>query len=46
MATLSVVGSRQAEKEAWVLAAAVEAHQKKEVMEVAEDAARQAVALL
>jgi hypothetical protein len=42
----NVVGSRQAEEEAWALAAAVAAHQEKEVMEVAEDAARQAVALL
>jgi hypothetical protein len=42
----SVVGSRQAEEETWALAAAMAAHQEKEVMEVAEDAARQAVALL
>jgi hypothetical protein len=40
------IGSRQAEEEAWALAAAVVAHQEKEVLEVAEDAARQAVALL
>jgi hypothetical protein len=42
----SVVGSRQAEQEAWVLAAAVAAYQQKEVVEVAEDAAHQASALL
>jgi hypothetical protein len=39
----SVVGSRQAEKEAWALAAAVAAYQQKEVV---GDAARQAEALL
>jgi hypothetical protein len=44
--TCMVVGSRQTEKEAWAMAAAVSAHQEKEVTEVAEDAARQAVALL
>jgi hypothetical protein len=44
--TRTIVGSRQAEEEAWVLAAAVAAHQEKDVMEVAEDAARQAMALL
>jgi hypothetical protein len=42
----SVVGSRQAEQEAWALAAAVAAYQQKEVVEVAGDAARQAAALL
>jgi hypothetical protein len=42
----SIVGSWQAEGEAWALVAAVAAHQEKEVMEVAEDATRQAVALL
>jgi hypothetical protein len=42
----NVVGSRQAEQEAWALAAAVAAYQQKEVVEVAEDAARQAAALL
>jgi hypothetical protein len=42
----SVIGSRQAEQEAWALAAAVAAHQQKEVVEVAEDVARQAAALL
>jgi hypothetical protein len=36
----NVVGSRQAEQEAWALAAAVAAYQQKEVVEVAEDAAR------
>jgi hypothetical protein len=41
-----VVGSRQAEEEAWAMAAAVVPHQEKEVMKVAEDAVRQAVALL
>jgi hypothetical protein len=40
----NVVGSRQAE--AWALVAAVAAHQEKEVMEVVEDVAHQAVALL
>jgi hypothetical protein len=35
----NVVGSRQAEQEAWALAAAVAAYQQKEVVEVAEDAA-------
>jgi hypothetical protein len=39
----SIVGSRQAEQEAWALAAAVAVYQQKEVVEVAEDAARQAV---
>jgi hypothetical protein len=42
----SVVGSRQAEQEAWALAATMAAYQQKEVVEVAEDVARQAVALL
>jgi hypothetical protein len=42
----SVVVSHHAEQEAWVLAAAVAAYQQKEVVEVAEDAARQATALL
>jgi hypothetical protein len=42
----TAVGSRQAEEEAWALAAAMAAHQKKEVLEVAEYAARQAVAML
>jgi hypothetical protein len=42
----SIVGSRQAEEEAWALAATVAARQEKEVMEVGEDAAHQAVALL
>jgi hypothetical protein len=42
----SVVGSCQADQEAWALAAAVAAYQHKEVVEVAEDAARQAAALL
>jgi hypothetical protein len=41
-----VVGSRRAEEEAWAMDAAVAAHQEKEVMEVAEDATRQAVALV
>jgi hypothetical protein len=42
-----MVGSRQAEEEEeWALAAAVAAHQEKEVMEVAEDTVCQAVALL
>jgi hypothetical protein len=41
-----IVGSRQAEEEAWALAADVVVHREKEVMEVAEDAASQAVALL
>jgi hypothetical protein len=40
----TIIGSRQAKAEAWALAATVAAHQEKEVMEVAEDAARQAVA--
>jgi hypothetical protein len=40
----TVVGSRQAKAEAWALAATVAAHQEKEVMEVAEDAARETVA--
>jgi ATP/maltotriose-dependent transcriptional regulator MalT len=40
------VGSCHAEQEAWVLAAAVAAYQQKEVVEVAEDAARQVAALL
>jgi hypothetical protein len=35
----TVIGLRQVEEEAWALAAAVAAHQEKEVMEVAEDAA-------
>jgi hypothetical protein len=38
----SVIGSRQAEQEACSLAAAMAAYQQKEVVEVAEDAARQA----
>jgi hypothetical protein len=42
----SIVGSRHAEQEAWALAAAVAAYQHKEVVEVAEDAAHQAAALL
>jgi hypothetical protein len=42
----TTVGSRQAEEEAWALVAAMAAHQKKEVLEVAEYAARQAVAML
>jgi hypothetical protein len=42
----TAVGSKQAEEEAWAMAAAVAAHQEKEVLEVAEDATRQAVALL
>jgi hypothetical protein len=42
----NIVGSRHAEQEAWALAAAVAAYQQKEVVEVAEDAARQAAALL
>jgi hypothetical protein len=42
----TVVGSSQAEEEAWALAVAVAVHQEKEVMEVAEDTARQVVALL
>jgi hypothetical protein len=42
----NVVGSRQAEQEAWAVVAAVAAYQQKEVVEVAEDAARQAAALL
>jgi ABC-type sulfate transport system substrate-binding protein len=42
----SIVGSRQAEQEAWALAAAVVAYQQKEVVEVAEDVARLAAALL
>jgi ATP/maltotriose-dependent transcriptional regulator MalT len=42
----SVVGSRHAKQEAWALAAAVAAYQQKKVVEVAEDAARQAAALL
>jgi hypothetical protein len=42
----NIVGLRQAEEEAWALAAAMAAHQEKEVMEVVEDAKRQAVALL
>jgi hypothetical protein len=42
----SVVGSRQADQEAWALVAAMAAYQHKEVVEVAEDAARQAAALL
>jgi hypothetical protein len=37
-----MVGLRQAEEEAWALAAAVAAHQETEVMKVAEEAARQA----
>jgi hypothetical protein len=41
-----IVGSRQADQEAWAVAAAVAAYQHKEVVEVAEDAARQAAALL
>jgi hypothetical protein len=44
--THSVVGSRHAEQEAWALAAAVAAYQQKELVEVAEDTARQAAALL
>jgi hypothetical protein len=44
--TRSVIGSRQADQEAWALAAAVAAYQHKEVVEVAENAARQAAALL
>jgi hypothetical protein len=36
----SIVGSRQAEQEAWALAATVAAYQQKGVVEVAEDAAR------
>jgi hypothetical protein len=42
----NVVGSCQADQEAWVLAAIVATYQHKEVVEVAEDAARQAVAML
>jgi hypothetical protein len=42
----TVVGSQQAEQEAWALAAAMAAFQHKEVVEMAEDTARQAVALL
>jgi hypothetical protein len=42
----SVVGSRQAEQDAWALAAAMAAYQQKEVVEVVEDAAHQAMALL
>jgi hypothetical protein len=44
--TRSIVGSRQVEGEAWALVVAVAVHQEKEVMEVAEDVTRQAVALL
>jgi hypothetical protein len=44
--TRSVIDSRHAEQVAWALAAAVAAYQQKEVLEVAEDAARQAAALL
>jgi hypothetical protein len=36
----SIVGSRQAEQEAWALATTVAAYQQKEVVEVAEDVAR------
>jgi hypothetical protein len=42
----NIVISRQAEEEAWVLAATVAAYQLKKVVEVAEDAARQATAML
>jgi hypothetical protein len=42
----NIVGSRQAEQEAWTLAAAMAAYQQKEVVEVAEDAARKAAAQL
>jgi hypothetical protein len=42
----NVVGSRHAEQEAWALAATMATYQQKEVVEVAEDAARQAAALL
>jgi hypothetical protein len=37
---------RRLQEEAWALAAAMTAQQEKEVMEVAEDTARQVVALL
>jgi hypothetical protein len=40
----TVIGSRQVKAEAWAQAAAVAAHQEKEVMEVAENATRQEVA--
>jgi hypothetical protein len=36
----SVIDSRQANQEAWVLAATMAAYQQKEVVEVAEDATR------
>jgi hypothetical protein len=42
----SAVGSRQADQEAWALVAAVAAYEKEDVVEVAEDAARQAAAML
>jgi hypothetical protein len=42
----TVVGSMQAEEEAWALAPSVAANQDKEVLEVAEDVAHQAVAFL
>jgi hypothetical protein len=41
-----VVGSIQVEEEAWALAPSVAANQDKEVLEVAEDVAHQAVAFL
>jgi hypothetical protein len=41
-----VVESREANVEVWALAVAVTAHQEKEVLEVVENAARQAVAFL
>jgi hypothetical protein len=41
-----VVESREANVEVWALAVEVTAHQEKEVLEVAENAARQAVAFL
>jgi hypothetical protein len=41
-----IFGSRRAEEEAWAMDVAVAAHQEKEVMAVAEDVARQAVALV
>jgi hypothetical protein len=42
----SAVGSRQADQEAWALVAAVAAYEKEDTVEVAEDAARQAAAML
>jgi hypothetical protein len=42
----SVIDSLQAEQEAWARVAAMAAYQQKEVVEVAEDAAHQAAALL